>query len=748
MRKQRQVSFRAKSSMIRMLSIGIVSIILGWCAVNSASFITKSLLGNIVGFAHAQSDSELNNESLSPFDVIFVARPEGEDIYAIWGSDGTEAGTQLIKNIRPGERADIGPHKGFVKVGHIFLFAANDGINGRELWRTDGTTDGTHMLKDLNCELLTEGWCTPGDPDYSMCDSICEECEFDPFMPWCQDPYPYGCSICAGSSNISDYDFVSTGSKLFFFVDNYYTDDELWVSDGSAAGTTSVRSFSRIGSQTLAVAGNRAFFIADDGCGHGGELWASDGTAGGTYMVKDINPGSDTSYVGGISSFGNKVVFSCDDGTHGREPWISDGTEAGTYMIKDLIPGSGSSNLYPFEAIGSKVVFRASVSDSETGLWITDGTPGNMTLIDIWLGVGYHTTIDNKLWFMANDGTHGSEPWTFDGTMAIMVKDINPGTGALGTVTHPFFAKGHDGRVYFQAKDSSGNEPWVSDGTEAGTKMLKFISVDSKAGGFTPASGITYFSAVDSPAAGWELWKTDGTEARTVIVKDIWPGTGSSYVRKITSIAMPDIDVSPLTYNFGEVKIGESSDAIVSISNIGSGDLTIQNVNLIDIKGYYSILSLPTLPVTLSSNQTLDVYITFTPSVAGDFSAILELTSDDSDEGLVEVTLGGTGVQVELPPSEQLAQILEFFDTCVTEGTLSGNGPGNSDEGRLCALRNMIKASGNLINSGLFEEACQQLLDAYNRTDGNPKPPDFVTGDSAQELAVQIQDLRISLGCE
>ena len=37
------------------------------------------------------------------------------------------------------------------------------------------------------------------------------------------------------------------------------------------------------------------------------------------------------------------------------------------------------------------------------------------------------------------------------------------------------------------AKDSSGNEPWVSDSTEAGTKMLKFIYVDSKAGGFTPA---------------------------------------------------------------------------------------------------------------------------------------------------------------------------------------------------------------------------------------------------------------------
>jgi ELWxxDGT repeat protein len=192
------------------LSIVIVSIILGWCAVNSAPFITKLLLGNIVGFAHAQSDSELNNESPSPFDVIFVARPEGEDIYVIWGSDGTEAGTQLIKNIRPGERADIGPHKGFVKVGHIFLFAANDGINGRELWRTDGTTDGTYMLKDLNGEPLIEGYCDPmSDP---MCDPICDMC---PGGPECEEPYPTGCLIESGSSNISDYDFVTTGAKAF-----------------------------------------------------------------------------------------------------------------------------------------------------------------------------------------------------------------------------------------------------------------------------------------------------------------------------------------------------------------------------------------------------------------------------------------------------------------------------------------------------------------------------------------------------
>lgn len=472
--------------------------------------------------------------------VIFTARP-GVDIFEIWGSDGTEAGTQLIKNIRPGKRADIGPYKGFIKAGSRFLFAANDGINGRELWRTDGTPDGTYMLKDLNGQPLVEGYCTPGNAAYPMCSPMCGIC---PSGPECQLPYPMGCSIGSGSSNISDYDFVTTGTKAFFFVDNDNyggSQDELWVSDGTAEGTQLVRSFASIGGQTMALAGNRIFFTANDDSGYGGELWVSDGTAGGTYMVKDINPGSDWSNSGPITGFGNKVVFAADDGVHGKEPWISDGTETGTYMINDLIPGTGSPDPRPFAAVGSKVAFMANAPGSGPELWVTDGTPDNATLIDIQPGSGgsipgLFTTIDNKLWFTANDGVHGREPWIFDGNTATMLKDINLGTAdGISPSSNPGFAKGHDSRVYFQAK----GEIWTSDGTEAGTQMLKSI----EAGLFAPAGSVTYFTAFDGQVTGSELWKTDGTEAGTVLVKDIWAGSGSSYPAMITAIEVaPDSD--------------------------------------------------------------------------------------------------------------------------------------------------------------------------------------------------------------
>jgi hypothetical protein len=70
----------------------------------------------------------------------------------------------------------------------------------------------------------------------------------------------------------------------------------------------------------------------------------------------------------------------------------------------------------------------------------------------------------------------------------------------------------------------------------------------------------------------------------------------------------------------------------------------------------------------------------------------------------------------------QIADILTFINRSVGDGSLAGSGPGNSGPGRLNALKNMIKAAGDLIYDGFFTEACDQLRDGYQRTDGVPKP--------------------------
>jgi ELWxxDGT repeat protein len=52
---------------------------------------------------------------------------------------------------------------------------------------------------------------------------------------------------------------------------------------------------------------------------------------------------------------------------------------------------------------------------------------------------------------------------------------------------------------------------------------------------FTRVGDTFFFTAMDA-VNDRELWKTDGTEAGTVLVKDIWPGTGTSFPPNFTRV--------------------------------------------------------------------------------------------------------------------------------------------------------------------------------------------------------------------
>jgi hypothetical protein len=167
-----------------------------------------------------------------------------------------------------------------------------------------------------------------------------------------------------------------------------------------------------------------------------------------------------------------------------------------------------------------------------------------------------------------------------------------------------------------------------------------------------------------------------------------------------------------------------------------------------DSSSDFSITSPPTLPAVIVPEGSVDIEITFTPSAEDTFCATLEITSDDYDESLVEVSLTGVGVVTELPPIEQIEQILAFFDSSVADGTLEGVGAGKSAEDRLRALRNMPVATNALIAAGYYDDACQQLVDVLKKCDGQLPPPDFVTGEAREELVEMIIELMEDLGCE
>jgi hypothetical protein len=96
------------------------------------------------------------------------------------------------------------------------------------------------------------------------------------------------------------------------------------------------------------------------------------------------------------------------------------------------------------------------------------------------------------------------------------------------------------------------------------------------------------------------------------------------------------------------------------------------------------------------------------------------------------------------PDYVSIADILDFFNDSVEQGTLVGSGPGNSGQGHLYALLNELVIAKKLI----VEDVCTQLNIAYERTDGDPDPKDYVSGDATEDLAGKIQELMDNLGCE
>ncbi len=114
-----------------------------------------------------------------------------------------------------------------------------------------------------------------------------------------------------------------------------------------------------------------------------------------------------------------------------------------------------------------------------------------------------------------------------------LVKDIWPGTSGAVGMFHKSLV--FNDRLYFTANDGThGEEYWSSDGTESGTELLKDIHVGSphatpdytqyqRFPGMCEFDGFLYFTT-NSAGSGEELWRTDGSAANTEICQDINPG--------------------------------------------------------------------------------------------------------------------------------------------------------------------------------------------------------------------------------
>jgi ELWxxDGT repeat protein len=405
---------------------------------------------------------------------VFFRGDDGTHGRELWSSDGTPGGTALVLDLRAG--SDGSAPGALVAVRDRVFFAATDAEGDRELWSSDGTAGGTRPVRNIR---------SAGSADPTL--------------------------------------LIVVGDRLFFVADDGVSGRELWSSDGTEQGTAMVTDLrpGQCGATAcdaaiadLARVDGKLFFTANDGT-HGRELWISDGTPAGTTMIADIRPGADGSQPAFLTAHHGTLLFAADDGEHGKELWHSNGTPASTEMIADIRPGQCDDR-----PCSSSPSYLTSTEDAlffavaRTGLALA-ASSGDAPLDAVPpVPRGEHKGGSAY----GSDSAPMSELWRSDGTSA--------GTRPVATLPGlPYVRRALQSNLVFSAGRGDQTALWHSDGTSIGTRSLASTGAVSPAWPVT-LDGRVFFSATDTQR-GTELWSSDGTEAGTVFVHDINPHPAS-----------------------------------------------------------------------------------------------------------------------------------------------------------------------------------------------------------------------------
>lgn len=308
----------------------------------------------------------------------------------LWKTDGTEAGTGIVKAINPSGSAIYDPFSVMLIIaGPIAYFGASDGVHITGLWKTDGTETGTTLVKDLR----------PGDPGFVSSTSVGVLGNVVIFATggsgglWRTDGTAAGTSELVGGAFGLNSNSVKLGGALYFaaYTDLYQT--ELWKSDGTAAGTMLVKDInpgtgSNGGSwpNGLTIHNGQLFFTTCDinwQNNPGGDfnrtkggLWTSDGTATGTVMV---SPPEALFSCGGNAGRGGNPVVAGDTlfYSFSRSLYAVDGTTRSMTLVAPL---TDDLQVISGVEVGGALFMGVTHLDANGNttsysLWRSDGTP-------------------------------------------------------------------------------------------------------------------------------------------------------------------------------------------------------------------------------------------------------------------------------------------------------------------------------------------------------------------------------------
>ena len=417
-------------------------------------------------------------------DLLYFRADDGSRGVEIWRTDGTTEGTQRFLDLNPGPEGSFATD--FTPFAADLFFSADNGADGKELYRTDGTVAGTRQVADA----------FPGpigaDPG-----------SYSGLIPF-QDELYFTADGQRNGEDIGTELFRSNGEsvELVFDADDgressiptnfaVFQGDLYFVAEVPLPpiGIDFEARLYRVHGDTgeveqffphavdfsveLTIIGDTMFFVGG-GSDTGFELFRTDGTISGTQPVLDIFPGPNGSFPDNLFTVGDQIFFvagasfEADSQRVVRQLWTTSGTSESTVNL-------GEEPVNPdvrFVAYQQDVYYQSKSEQSGWELFKTDGTPaGTGLVVDINPGEDSgmavpQTTVDGKLLFLADNGTKGIEPWTWDGTTAEM-SEIHLGRG--GFTTEPelfeFIPFGND-LVFPGTTPFEGQELFVIRGSE------------------------------------------------------------------------------------------------------------------------------------------------------------------------------------------------------------------------------------------------------------------------------------------
>lgn len=431
--------------------------------------------------------------------LYFVADGGGGN-FELWTSDGTT--TSLVADLNP---AGSSNPSNLTPFGNRLYFTAAD-ASGRRLYRTNATGTGVELIGGTSPADLT----VAGDVLYFTAGST-------PAL-FRVDAAGTGIEALAAASEIGEpQSLVAAGDVLAFLGVAPGGALKLGISRGTPATTSLIDQNSQpagatrgplvgVGSDvvqvlvhptegtdlwvyhtatgtseklldlfdqaadldrlsfTRLVTASRLYFVAIDPADGRLALGATDGTIAGSAKLGAIQPGGGPNQLTSLglwAGVGGRLYFANRDAA-GTELWTSDGTLAGTQRVRDIRAGAASSLPRRMVVQGAGIAFVAGSATGDNQIWTSAGTQATTQLATTLTQGGVPTgqtasslpdpssphlavELGGSVVFFADDGAVGREPWITDGTLAgtRLLADLNPAGSSA-----PFWLTTFNGSAY------------------------------------------------------------------------------------------------------------------------------------------------------------------------------------------------------------------------------------------------------------------------------------------------------------